>query len=95
MARDTAQHPKTLEPITYTIKTTNTRTETNGGKWTIIHGIPAQPNAIIYLLTPDNSAAPMSFLVLDENVILFLRQDYSLYMGDADFSYSLNRNYTR
>lgn len=87
--------PKTLAPTTYILKTINHRADTVAGKWTIIHGIPGQPDAIIYQLDPDKPEAAISFLVLDENVILFLRRDYSLYVGNADFSYSLNRNYTR
>ncbi|ULQ52789.1 hypothetical protein [Flavihumibacter fluvii] len=87
--------PVTLAPTTYILKTVNRRADSVGGKWAIIKGIPAQPNAIIYQLDPDKPEESMSFLVLDEQVILFLRRDYSLYVGNADFSYSLNRNLNR
>lgn len=61
------------------------------GKWTIREGTPLNPNAIIYQIDPDKPDESISFLVGDDNVIFFLSKDNMPYIGNEDFSYTLNR----
>lgn len=61
------------------------------GTWTIIQGIPGNPQAIVYQLYPDNEQASAYFLKLDDNLLHVLAPDKKLMVGNGGWSYTLNR----
>ena len=61
------------------------------GKWTIINGTATNPDAIIYRIQVDNLADPILFLAGDGNVLFFLDKNNQPLVGNADFSYTMNR----
>jgi hypothetical protein len=61
------------------------------GKWTIIKGTKTNPRAIIYQLDPDKPASSISFLKLSDKVLHLLDTDGRLMVGNAGFSYTLNK----
>ena len=79
--------PKTGEPTTYDLQRTLHRAEPIKGKWTIVNG----PKHMVYRLDPDKLDLSISFLAGDENVLFFLDKENRLFVGNADFSYTLNR----
>jgi len=63
---------------------------TGQGKWHIIQGTAADPQAIVFQLDLD----PNTFLYLlkgDENVLFILDKNKNFLIGNADHSYTLNR----
>lgn len=86
--RDSVNHL----PTTYTIrKVVNNNFQDVSGKWTIINGIPSNPDAIIYKIEPDKPDESISFLVADDNVLFFLDKNNEHYVGNEDFSFTLNK----
>ena len=83
--------PNTLLPTTYTLKRTLHRSSDIIGKWTIVKGSDTNPNVVIYQLDPDKPEESISFLIGDENVIFFLDKNQQLYVGNNNFSYTLNK----
>lgn len=67
-----------------------TRT-TRRGTWTIQRGTASDPNAQVYRLTPALSGKVLSLLSVDENVLLLLDTELRVLIGDASWSYVLNR----
>jgi hypothetical protein len=65
------------------------------GKWTTIQGTPANPKAVVYQLNPDDPQVAISFMKMDDNILHLLNQDESLMVGNAAWSYTLNRTDTR
>ena len=61
------------------------------GKWTIIKGTAANPDAIIYKIEPDKPDESISLLVGDDNVLFFLNKNEEPYIGNKDFSFTLNK----
>jgi hypothetical protein len=58
------------------------------GKWRIIKGLPGNPSAnIIVLETPK----PFYLFKADENILFMLDENKNFRVGNADFSYTLNR----
>lgn len=86
-----SKDPKTLQPTTYTLKRTGHRQSDITGKWTIIKAITSNPNVVIYQLDPDKPEQSISLLLGDENVAFFLHKDNELFIGNENFSYTLNR----
>ena len=86
-----SKDPKTLQPTTYALKRTNSRETDITGNWTIIKGIASNPNAIILQLDPDKSNQTVSLLVGDDNVLFFLHKDNNLFVGNENFSFTLNK----
>ena len=63
---------------------------TGQGKWHILQGTPNDPEAVIFQLDLDAN----TFLYLlkgDENVLFILDKNKNLLIGNADHSYTLNR----
>ena len=81
------QNPTTKTPTTYTWSGKTKWT----GKWSIIKGTTADPNAVVYFLEPGNSNGFLAFLEVNENVLFFLNRDGGLLVGNSEFSYTLNR----
>lgn len=88
LERDSLNH----QPTTFTIrKVVDSKPLDVTGKWTIINGIPANPDAIIYVIDYDKPDKSISFLVGDDNVLFFLDKNNELYFGNADFSFTMNK----
>lgn len=86
--RDSVNHL----PTTFTIrKVVDNEPRDVTGTWTILKGIPSNPDAVIYLLDPDKPAESISFLAGDENVLFFLNRNHEPYIGNEDFSFTMNR----
>lgn len=87
LRRDASGHP-----TTYTIRKVVDGSARNiTGKWAITHGTESNPDVTIYTTEPDKPEESISFLVGDENVLFFLRKDNTPYVGNKDFSFTLNR----
>lgn len=61
------------------------------GKWAVLKGTAANPNAIIYQLDPDKPQTSISFLKLNDNLLHLLDSDRRLMIGNAGYSYTLNK----
>lgn len=83
--------PQTLLPTTYQLKTTFNRDADRSGKWTIIKATPSNPNTVIYQLYSGKSENSFSLLAGDENVLFFINKNRELYIGNGDFSFTLNK----
>lgn len=83
--------PKTKQPSVYELNRTLHRQSLIKGKWTIIKGSPSDPNAIIYQLDPDKPKESILLLRGDDNVLFFLDKSKHPLVGNAEFSYTLNR----
>jgi len=82
--------PVSHEPTTYTTrKVVDNVMKDVTGKWAFVKG--GNPDALIIQLDPGKGKESISLLVGDRNVLYFLNTDYSLYTGNSDFSYTLNR----
>jgi mRNA-degrading endonuclease YafQ of YafQ-DinJ toxin-antitoxin module len=86
------QNPNTHTPTRYTLKGTFYRAHTREGKWAIIKGAKTNPDVIIYQLDPDKSQGSLFFLKADDNILFFLSKEGNYMVGNADFSYTLNKN---
>jgi hypothetical protein len=65
------------------------------GKWSIVKGTKSDPDAIVYRLEAPDSKADLSFLKLDENVLYVLDREGKPLVGNAHFSYTLNRSISK
>ena len=61
------------------------------GIWSIKKGIKNNPNATIILLNSENPNQTISLLVGDSNILFFLHKDNSLFVGNENFSFTLNK----
>jgi hypothetical protein len=85
------KNPETSAPTTYKVEGTLHRQNPREGTWSIVHGTKADPKATVYQLNPAQTEAALLLLKADDNVLLFLNQDREPLVGNADFSYTLNR----
>ena len=60
------------------------------GKWHILKGTKADPEAIVYQLDQQGRES-LFFQKGDNNILFFLDQEKKLMVGNRDFSYTLNR----
>jgi|GEM_PF-4907034 len=51
-----------------------------------------KPNATIILLNSENPNQTISLLVGDSNILFFLHKDNSLFVGNENFSFTLNKS---
>ena len=84
LRHDSATHA----PTTYLYEGTRTSRE---GPWVIARGSAADPDAVVYRLDPDHPQSSLSLLRADESVLLLLDDDLHVLVGDASWSYVLNR----
>src|SRR5258708_2628887 len=61
------------------------------GKWTIVKGEVPNTNAIIYRLNDDKTNKAISFLKLSDGLLHLLDNYQHLMIGNAAWSYTLNR----
>lgn len=84
--------PQTLLPTTYQLRRViDNQPKDTEGKWALVKGTSSHPNVLIYKLDPDMMEESISLLAGDDNVIFFLDRNLDLYVGNDDFSYTLNR----
>ena len=67
-----------------------TRT-TRRGRWEIATVPGADGSRAIYHLNAEGAGRVLSFLSIDENVLLLLDRELKVVVGDASWSYALNR----
>lgn len=86
--RDSITH----EPTTCTIRNiVNNQPRDVAGRWTIIKGTATNAEAIIYKVQADNLAEPILFFLGDENVLFFLDKENNPFIGNEDFSFTMNK----
>lgn len=79
-------NPDIYELLGFVYKKDNPRI----GKWRIIKGTKANPEAIVYQLDQPGRE-PLFLQKGGENILFFLNQEKILMVGNRDFSYTLNR----
>lgn len=84
------QDPVKRVPTRYVLEGTAFRQAARKGRWSVVRS-RSDPTRLIYRLDDDGSAAFLSFVRADENVLLFIDDDGDLLPGDSYFSYTLNR----
>jgi hypothetical protein len=84
------QDKVTGAPTTYRIDATLYRQSPRMGKWKIVSATRHHPNAIIYELEAASGPGSIQLLKAD-NIMFFVGQNGRLMVGNADFSYTLNR----
>jgi hypothetical protein len=83
------QDPITRQPTTFKFRGLgDTFTE---GSWTVVEGAREYPRAVVFRLTATGSAKPIHLLRGDDNVLFFLKSDRTFLVGNANYSYTLNR----
>lgn len=86
------RNPFHFQPTTYSIRKVVDNTPKDiTGTWTIVKGTEVNPDAIIYQLDPDKPNQTISLLVVDENILYFLHRNQELFIGNGDFSFTLNK----
>lgn len=84
--------PISHQPTTYTMrKIVDNQPRDVSGNWKVVKGVPGNAEVIIYQLDPGDAKNSISLLVGDENVIFFLDKRNMLYVGNSDFSFTLNK----
>nr|WP_294992779.1 hypothetical protein [uncultured Sediminibacterium sp.] len=86
-----SKDPVTLKPSSYALMRTNSRETAITGTWTILKGLPGNPNTVIYKLDPDQPTKSISLLLGDENIAFFLHKNNHFFIGNEDFSFTLNK----
>lgn len=82
----------TRQPTTYvTRKVVDNRPQDVEGNWKVIRGTSSHPNAQIIQLDPEMPDKSILLYAADENILFFLHKDTSLFVGNEEFSYTLNR----
>jgi hypothetical protein len=61
------------------------------GKWTITKGMSSSPDATVYQLRDSKTGKTISFFKVNDNLLHLLDSDQRLMIGDAAWSYTLNR----
>lgn len=61
------------------------------GSWSALQGTNTDPNAVVYRLTDEASGRSATFAKIGDNLIHLLNDDRSLAVGNASWSYTLNR----
>jgi hypothetical protein len=61
------------------------------GRWAIAHGTRIDRDAVVYRLDSDDAHPAVSFMKMSEDLLHVLNDDDSLMVGNAAWSYTLNR----
>lgn len=67
------------------------RAQPRVGKFAVSQGIEGSSNAVVIQLDPDKPAESLFFLKGDDNILFFLNSDKKCFVGNGDFSFTLNR----
>lgn len=65
------------------------------GKWGIVKGTGTDSNAVVYQLNPEVPQETVSFLKVGEDILHVLHPDMRLMVGNAGWSYTINRTDNR
>jgi hypothetical protein len=65
------------------------------GKWGIVNGTDTDLNAVVYQLNPEDPQMTVSFLKVGEDILHVLHPDLRLMVGNAGWSYTINRTDNR
>lgn len=65
------------------------------GRWDIVKGTKLDPDTVVYQLYSENSQPAVSFLKISEDILHVLNHDGTLMVGNAAWSYTLNRTDNR
>ena len=82
------QDPTTGKPTTY--ETKGMDKWSGKGKWFILQGTPTNPNATVFQVELDAKTS-LYLLKGDDNVLFILDKNKNFLIGNAKFSYTLNR----
>jgi hypothetical protein len=85
------QNPDIHTPTHYVLEGAFYRQDIRKGKWSIIKGTKANPDASVLQLDSDKAQETIYMMKGDDNVLLFLDNDKNLIKGNEQFSYTLNR----
>jgi hypothetical protein len=85
------QNPRTSAPTTYKVEGSLHRQHAREGTWSIARGTATDSGAVVYRLGPVDAEGALMLLKGDDNVLFFLDGQHRLLIGNADFSYTLNR----
>lgn len=84
--------PVSRQPTTYSFrKIIDNQPQQATGRWTMRKGVGALMGSVIYTIDPEDPHTTMSFLVGDDNVLIFLDKQMRPYPGNEHFSVALNR----
>lgn len=84
--------PRTNQPTIYKVDNSLNRGRSWTGTWRIVRGAPGFPTATVYQLDAGTSHGAILFLAPDDNLLLFLNQQYQPLPGNKDFNYTLARS---
>ena len=84
------QDPETSEPTTYKVEGSLHRQRAREGRWRIYRSSNL-PQTVLYELAPTSAEKPLVLLKVDDNLLFFLNQRHEALVGNAEFSYTLNR----
>jgi hypothetical protein len=85
------QNPETRQPTTYKVEGSLHRREARQGNWTITRGTQNDSESLVYRLAATESEPALLLLKGDDDVLFFLDQSLNPLVGNAQFSYTLNR----
>lgn len=86
------QDAATSTPTTYKIESSLHRQTPREGKWRIVKpGEPVDPNIRVYVLEASGSESALNLLRADRDILLMADRRARPLVGNADFSYTLNR----
>jgi len=102
------QDATTESPTTYTLESTYGPSQANSlgpagggtpiemkGKWSIVKGTKSDPDADVYQLHSEDSRVAVSFVKMSNDILHILNRDKTLMLGNAAWSYTLNRTDNR
>jgi hypothetical protein len=61
------------------------------GQWEVLHGTKEKPTGIVYRISTGDTNKAISFLRIGGSLLHFLNDDQSLKVGNAGWSFTLNR----
>lgn len=82
------QDPATRKPTTY--ETKGMEKWSGKGNWFILQGTPTDPRATVFQVELDSKTS-LFLLKGDDNVLFILDKNKNFLIGNAKFSYTLNR----
>src|SRR5688572_26672516 len=76
------QDPNTRQPTSFILKGTYSGHVAKNGNWSISHGMPGNPEAVIYQLTLEEPGATLYLYRGDENVLFLLDKSKHFLKGN-------------
>lgn len=85
------QDPRTHQPGRYKLFGSLYREQPREGRWAIVKGTKADPDARVIQLDPGQPERSVYLLIGDKNVLFILDRDRNLKVGNDYLSYTFNR----